>query len=40
MYAHKKGDPGGKFAFAFDVIDADGTKRADQVFYISVLGKR
>lgn len=40
MYSHKKGDPGGDFAFTFDVIDADGNKLTDQVFYISVLGKR
>ncbi|KFO84606.1 Extracellular matrix protein FRAS1, partial [Buceros rhinoceros silvestris] len=40
VYTHRKGDPGGKFAFAFDVIDADGTKLADQVFYISVLEDR
>lgn len=39
VYSHKKGDPGGNFAFTFDVIDADGNSLTDQVFYISVLGK-
>ncbi|KAM6401739.1 extracellular matrix organizing protein FRAS1 isoform 2-T2 [Pluvialis apricaria] len=39
-YSHKKGDPGGDFAFIFDVIDADGNKLTDQVFYISVLENR
>ncbi|GAB0189453.1 extracellular matrix organizing protein FRAS1 [Grus japonensis] len=40
LYSHKKGDPGGNFAFAFDVIDADGNKLSDQVFSISVLEDR
>ncbi|XP_062470145.1 extracellular matrix organizing protein FRAS1 [Pezoporus occidentalis] len=40
VYSHKKGDPGGNFAFTFDVIDADGNSLTDQVFYISVLEDR
>ncbi|KFP28080.1 Extracellular matrix protein FRAS1, partial [Colius striatus] len=40
VYRHKKGDRGGRFAFTFDVIDADGNKLMDQVFYISVLEDR
>ncbi|KFU86504.1 Extracellular matrix protein FRAS1, partial [Chaetura pelagica] len=40
LYSHKEGDPGGNFAFAFDVIDANGHKLTDQVFYISVLEDR
>lgn len=39
-YSHEKGEPGGSFAFNFDVIDAEGNKLMDQSFYISVLGKR
>ncbi|OXB58880.1 hypothetical protein ASZ78_012724 [Callipepla squamata] len=40
LYSHKKGDPGGNFAFTFDVIDADGNSLMDQVFHISVLEDR
>ncbi|XP_025062352.1 extracellular matrix protein FRAS1 isoform X12 [Alligator sinensis] len=39
-YSHEKGEPGGSFAFNFDVIDAEGNKLMDQSFYISVLGTR
>lgn len=39
MYSHRKGDPGGNFPFTFDVMDADGNKLMDQVFYIHVIGK-
>jgi len=40
VYSHKKGDPGGNFAFTFDVIDADGSRLMDQFFHITVLGKQ
>uniref|UniRef100_A0A8C4U634 VWFC domain-containing protein n=1 Tax=Falco tinnunculus TaxID=100819 RepID=A0A8C4U634_FALTI len=40
VYSHRKGDPGGNFAFAFDVMSADGNKLKDQVFYINVLEDR
>uniref|UniRef100_A0A803XZT8 Calx-beta domain-containing protein n=1 Tax=Meleagris gallopavo TaxID=9103 RepID=A0A803XZT8_MELGA len=40
VYSHKKGDPGGNFAFTFDVIDADGNRLMDQFFHISVLEDR
>uniref|UniRef100_A0A8C9EKS7 Calx-beta domain-containing protein n=1 Tax=Pavo cristatus TaxID=9049 RepID=A0A8C9EKS7_PAVCR len=40
VYGHKKGDPGGNFAFIFDVIDADGNRLMDQFFHISVLEDR
>ncbi|POI34347.1 hypothetical protein CIB84_001901, partial [Bambusicola thoracicus] len=40
VYSHKKGDPGGNFAFTFDVIDADGNRLVDQFFHISVLEDR
>ncbi|KAM6269950.1 LOW QUALITY PROTEIN: extracellular matrix organizing protein FRAS1 [Porphyrio hochstetteri] len=40
QYSHKKGDPGGNFSFTFDVIDADGDRLMDQVFYIRVLEDR
>ncbi|XP_031463336.1 extracellular matrix protein FRAS1 [Phasianus colchicus] len=40
VYSHKKGDPGGNFAFAFDVIDADGNRLMDQFFHINVLEDR
>ncbi|NXD29010.1 FRAS1 protein, partial [Spelaeornis formosus] len=40
LYSHRKGDPGGNFPFTFDVVDADGTKLIDQVFYIHVIEDR
>ncbi|XP_038647741.1 extracellular matrix protein FRAS1 [Scyliorhinus canicula] len=36
-YRHEKGEPGGSFAFKFDVVDPDGNKLIDQSFFISVL---
>uniref|UniRef100_A0A4W3I1G5 Fraser extracellular matrix complex subunit 1 n=1 Tax=Callorhinchus milii TaxID=7868 RepID=A0A4W3I1G5_CALMI len=36
-YRHEKGEPGGSFAFKFDVVDTDGNKLIDQSFFISVL---
>ncbi|XP_064005810.1 extracellular matrix organizing protein FRAS1 [Pogoniulus pusillus] len=40
LYSHRKGDPGGNFAFTFDVMDAEGSKLTEQVFDISVLENR
>ncbi|XP_029456255.1 extracellular matrix protein FRAS1 isoform X2 [Rhinatrema bivittatum] len=39
-YRHEKGEPGGSFAFKFDVVDAEGNELIDQSFYISVLEDR
>uniref|UniRef100_A0A8C8RJR6 VWFC domain-containing protein n=1 Tax=Pelusios castaneus TaxID=367368 RepID=A0A8C8RJR6_9SAUR len=39
-YSHEKWEPGGTFAFNYDVIDAEGNKLLDQSFYISVLEDR
>ncbi|XP_029400865.1 extracellular matrix protein FRAS1 isoform X3 [Mus pahari] len=36
-YSHGPGEPGGSFAFKFDVVDGEGNKLADQSFSISVL---
>ncbi|XP_078258376.1 extracellular matrix organizing protein FRAS1 isoform X5 [Rhinoraja longicauda] len=36
-YRHEKGEPGGSFAFKFDVVDSDGKKLIDQSFFITVL---
>ncbi|XP_059502133.1 extracellular matrix protein FRAS1 isoform X2 [Stegostoma tigrinum] len=36
-YRHEKGEPGGSFAFKFDVVDTHGNKLIDQSFFISVL---
>ncbi|XP_053108034.1 extracellular matrix organizing protein FRAS1 isoform X2 [Hemicordylus capensis] len=36
-YSHGKREPGGTFAFAFDVADAEGNKIADQSFAIHVI---
>ncbi|MEE6460302.1 hypothetical protein FKM82_000916 [Ascaphus truei] len=36
-YKHQKGEPGGSFAFTFDVIDSEDNKLIDQSFYISIL---
>nr|XP_014352206.1 PREDICTED: extracellular matrix protein FRAS1-like [Latimeria chalumnae] len=36
-YKHEKGEPGGSFAFKFDVADAEGNKLIEQSFFISVL---
>ncbi|XP_074849859.1 extracellular matrix organizing protein FRAS1 isoform X2 [Carettochelys insculpta] len=39
-YSHDKKEPGGHFAFIFDVIDAEGNRLVDQSFSISVLEDR
>ncbi|GAB1289869.1 Extracellular matrix organizing protein FRAS1 [Apodemus speciosus] len=36
-YSHGPGEPGGSFAFKFDVVDREGNKLADQSFSIGVL---
>nr|XP_044999993.1 extracellular matrix organizing protein FRAS1 isoform X3 [Jaculus jaculus] len=36
-YSHGSGEPGGSFAFKFDVVDGEGNKLVDQSFSISVL---
>ncbi|XP_069482442.1 extracellular matrix organizing protein FRAS1 [Ambystoma mexicanum] len=36
-YRHEKGEPGGSFAFKFDVVDPEDNKLIDQSFYISIL---
>ncbi|KAM4706664.1 extracellular matrix organizing protein FRAS1 [Discoglossus pictus] len=36
-YKHLKGEPGGSFAFKFDVVDSEDNKLIDQSFYISIL---
>nr|XP_044999992.1 extracellular matrix organizing protein FRAS1 isoform X2 [Jaculus jaculus] len=38
-YSHGSGEPGGSFAFKFDVVDGEGNKLVDQSFSISVLDK-
>ncbi|OCT97312.1 hypothetical protein XELAEV_18009537mg [Xenopus laevis] len=37
QYKHEKGDPGGSFAFKFDVVDPEDNKLIDQSFYISII---
>ncbi|KAG8454257.1 hypothetical protein GDO86_000773 [Hymenochirus boettgeri] len=37
QYKHEKGDPGGSFAFRFDVVDSEENKLIDQSFYISII---
>ncbi|MBZ3891170.1 Extracellular matrix protein FRAS1 [Sciurus carolinensis] len=36
-FSHGTGEPGGSFAFKFDVVDGEGNKLIDQSFSISVL---
>ncbi|XP_073898026.1 extracellular matrix organizing protein FRAS1 isoform X2 [Castor canadensis] len=36
-YSHQTGEPGGSFAFKFDVVDGEGHRLVDQSFSISVL---
>ncbi|XP_045392852.1 extracellular matrix organizing protein FRAS1 isoform X1 [Lemur catta] len=36
-YSHRTGEPGGSFAFRFDVVDGEGNRLADQSFAISVV---
>ncbi|XP_061439271.1 extracellular matrix organizing protein FRAS1 isoform X3 [Rhineura floridana] len=39
-YSHEKGEPGGTFAFIFDVADAEGNKMVDQAFALSIIEDR
>ncbi|KAG3276368.1 Fraser extracellular matrix complex subunit 1 [Ictidomys tridecemlineatus] len=36
-FSHGTGEPGGSFAFKFDVVDGEGNKLTDQSFSISIL---
>uniref|UniRef100_G1TEM3 Fraser extracellular matrix complex subunit 1 n=1 Tax=Oryctolagus cuniculus TaxID=9986 RepID=G1TEM3_RABIT len=36
-YSHGAGEPGGNFAFTFDVVDGEGNRLMDQLFSISVV---
>ncbi|XP_077157208.1 extracellular matrix organizing protein FRAS1 isoform X3 [Paroedura picta] len=36
-YSHGKGEPGGNFAFTFDVADAEGNRMVNQSFSINVI---
>ncbi|XP_069341542.1 extracellular matrix organizing protein FRAS1 [Eulemur rufifrons] len=36
-YSHRAGEPGGSFAFRFDVVDGEGNRLADQSFAVSVV---
>ncbi|KAM4809143.1 extracellular matrix organizing protein FRAS1 [Rhinophrynus dorsalis] len=37
QYKHEKGEPGGSFAFKFDVVDPEENKLIDQSFHISII---